>query len=46
MNVVQVTVGIDETNGHQGVGFDPSTIVPSRELLLQANSRHYVKGNR
>ncbi|KAI0091101.1 hypothetical protein BDY19DRAFT_682362 [Irpex rosettiformis] len=24
-----VTVGIDETNGHQGIGFDPSTIVPA-----------------
>lgn len=25
----QVTVGIDETNGKQGIGFDPSTIVPA-----------------
>lgn len=25
----QVTVGIDETTGHQGVGFDPSTIMPT-----------------
>ncbi|KAI0342663.1 hypothetical protein BDW22DRAFT_1357115 [Trametopsis cervina] len=24
-----VTVGIDETNGKQGIGFDPSTIVPA-----------------
>jgi len=24
-----VTVGIDETNGHQGIGFDPSAIMPA-----------------
>ncbi|KAI0789905.1 hypothetical protein C8Q75DRAFT_763129 [Abortiporus biennis] len=24
-----VTVGIDETNGHQGIGFDPSAITPA-----------------
>lgn len=28
---LKVTVGIDETNGKQGIGFDPSTIVPAGE---------------
>ena len=34
----QVTVGIDETNGHQGLGFDPSTIFPAGRSITPMNN--------